>query len=160
MATLATVYNRFAGTKAAMTAGTNLAGVADREFALRPLPNEDIYLFVKEMDNGRVVRQADPKARVACWRFIMSGALAVTLLIGILLPSAAARIAGYQMESLRQEQKTLLTEKANLELEEARLLSPERLEEIARLQHFVDPGPRNVVYLNGKGGALAMNLKR
>src|SRR6478672_6285474 len=135
MATLATVFNRFVGAKVAMAADADYGVVADDQFALRTLPNEDIYLFVKAIDNGRVVRQADPKARVACWRFIMSSGVAVTLLIGILLPSAAARIAGYQTETLRQEQQLLLSEKANLELEEARLLSPERLEQVARQQN-------------------------
>ncbi len=159
MATLATVYNRFVGAKVAMAAGANIGVVADDQFALRTLPNEDIYLFVKAIDNARVIRQADPKARVACWRFIISSGVAVTLLIGILLPSAAARIAGYQLESLRQEQQSLLSAKANLELEEARLLSPERLERIAHQQNFVDPGPRTLVYLNGKG-AVAMNVQK
>ncbi len=159
MATIATVYNRFVGAKVAVAAGADIGVVADDQFALRTLPNENIYLFVKDIDNSRVVRQADPKARLACWRFIVSSGIAVTLLIGILLPSAAARIAGYQMESLRQEQQSLVSEKANLELEEARLLSPERLEQIARQQNFVDPGPRTVVYLNGKG-AVAMNVRK
>ncbi len=160
MATLATVYNRFVGTKAATAAVENSARVANHEFTLRAIPNEDIYLFVKDIDNGRVVRQADPKARVACWRFIVSGGLAVTLLIGVLLPGAASRIAGYQLESLRAEQQKLMSDKANLELEEARLLSPERLEQLARIQNFVDPAPRTVVYLDAKSGALAMNVSK
>lgn len=160
MATLATVYNRVVGAKAETAARSNEAAAASKEFAVRAIPNEDIYLFVKDIDNARVVRQADPRARVACWRYIVSGGVTVMLLIGVLLPSAASRIAGYQVESLRQEQQKLLSEKANLELEEARLLSPERLEEIARMQHFVDPAPAKVVYLDGKTGALALNVKK
>jgi cell division protein FtsL len=160
MASLATVYNRIAGPKAASDTGENVAPAADDQFRLRPLPNEDIYFFVKDIDNGRVVRQADPKARGACWRMILSGGTAVLLLIGVLLPSAAGRIAGYQIESLRQEQQRLQAEKSALEIEEARLLSPRRLEEIARLQRFVDPDPQKVVYLNGKSAALAMNVKK
>jgi cell division protein FtsL len=159
MASLATVFNRIVGPKAASVIGENVAVAADDEFGLRALPNEDIYFFVKDIDNARVVRQADPKARGACWRMILSGGTAVLLLIGVLLPSAAGRIAGYQIESLRQEQQRLQAEKSTLEIEEARLLSPERLEEIARTQRFVDPAPRTVVYLDDKSAALAMNVK-
>src|ERR1017187_1745713 len=153
MASLAILFNRIAGPKAASAASENVAVAADDEFGLRALPNEDIYFFVKDIDNARVVRQADPKARGACCRVIFSGAAAMLFLIGVLLPSAAGRIAGYQIESLRQEQQRLQAEKSTLEIEEARLLSPERLEEIARNQNFVDPAPRTVVYLDGKSGA-------
>lgn len=160
MASLATVYNRIVGPKAASAPAESPAVPLDEGFALRALPNEDIYLFVKDIDNARVVRQADPKARGACWRLILSGGTAVLLLIGVLLPSAAGRIAGYQIESLRQEQQHLLAEKSALEIEEARLLSPARLEQIARTQQFVDPAPRKVVYLGGgKSDGLALNVR-
>jgi cell division protein FtsL len=160
MASIATVYNRILGPRAASEAFAKSAVAKDDEFMLRSLPSEEIYFFVKDIDNGRVVRQADPQARGACWRLILSGGLAVILLIGVLLPSAAGRIAGYQIESLRQEQQRLLSDKSALEIEEARLLTPARLEEIARKQQFVDPPPETVIYLNAKGGALAMNVKK
>jgi cell division protein FtsL len=159
MASFATVYNRIVGLKVA-SAIANMAVDVDDEFVLRSIPNEDIYFFVKDIDNARVVRQADPQARGACWRMILSGGLAVLLLIGVLLPSAAGRIAGYQIESLRQEQLRLQSEKSALEIEEARLLTPAHLEEIARRQQFMDPPPSTVVYLEAKGGALAMNVKK
>lgn len=160
MATLATVYNRILGARIETGSIARVAMPAAEDFVLRPIPNEDIYFFVKDIDNARVVRQADPQARGAAWRLIMSGGLAVMLLIGVLLPSAAGRIAGYQLESLRQEQQKLLAERSAYELEEARLLSPERLEQIARSQMFVDPAPQKVVYLDGKSGSLAMNVKK
>ncbi len=160
MASIATVYNRILGSKAASDTFMNSAVATDEQFVLRSIPNEEIYFFVKDIDNGRVVRQADPQARGACWRLILSGGLAVLLLIGVLLPSAAGRIAGYQIESLRQEQQRLLSDGSALEIEEARLLTPARLEEIAHRQLFVDPPPETVIYLNAKGGALAMNVKK
>jgi hypothetical protein len=57
------------------------------------------------------------------------------------------------------ENQRLLTERATLEIEEARLLSPERLEELAKMQKFIDPTPDTVVYLQGKGEALALNRR-
>jgi hypothetical protein len=154
MASLATVYNRFMGSRAETASMITDAG--DERFIVRTIPNEDIYLFVKDIDNTRVVREADPQARGAAWRLILCGGLAVALLIGVLLPGAYGRIAGYRMEALRQEQSRLLTERASLELEEARLLSPKRLEELAQIQNFIDPAPARIVYLDGTAGAIAM----
>ena len=79
---------------------------------------------------------------------------------GVLLPSAYGLLAGYQIQSLRREGQRLATEQAALELSEARLLSPARMEELARVQQFVDPEPQKVVYLDSKAGALAMNKEK
>jgi cell division protein FtsL len=123
---------------------------------VRDFANEDIYFFVKRIDNSGVVRLSDPKARGVCWKLIGSAGLAVILLIAVLLPSAYSLLAGYQIQSLRQEQARLLNDQASLELEEAQLLSPARIEQLARDQQFIDPPAQKVVYLN-KGGALALN---
>jgi cell division protein FtsL len=53
------------------------------------------------------------------------------------------------MEALRQERQRLELDRAALELEETKLLSPARLERLARIQRFVDPAPEAVVYLEG-----------
>ncbi len=58
-------------------------------------------------------------------------------------------MAGYKMEALRQERQRLELDRASLELAETKLLSPARLEELARMQRFVDPAPEAVVYLDG-----------
>ncbi len=159
MATLATMVNWLFGQ--ADDAPRQMLP-ADREiFRLRTVANEDIYLYVKRIDNSSVVREADPQSSGACWKLSASAAVAVLLLIGVLLPSAYGLLAGYNIQSLRQEQQRLVTESSTLELEEARMMSPTRLEELARIQSFVDPGPQKVVYLDApKGsGSLAMNTK-
>ena len=125
---------------------------------VRGFANDDIYFHVKRIDNSRVVRQADPKTGGVCWRMIGSVAAAAMLLIGVLLPSAYGLLAGYQIQALREEAKHLTNEQASLELEEARLLSPERMEQLAREQQFIDPEPQKVVYLDSThGAAVAMN---
>ena len=50
-------------------------------------------------------------------------------------------MAGYKIEALRQERQRLELDRAALELAEAKLLSPARLEQLARMQRFVDPAP-------------------
>jgi len=128
---------------------------------VRVFANEDIYFFVKRIDNGRVVRQADPHAGGVCWKMIGSVGAAALLLIGVLLPSAYGLLAGYQIQSLKAEARRLAGQQASLELQEAKLLSPERMEELARIQQFIDPAPQKVVYLDSKdGSSLALNKKR
>ena len=39
-------------------------------FQLRALPHEHLFLFNKKIDNTRLVREADPKSRGACWSAI------------------------------------------------------------------------------------------
>ena len=160
MASLATVYNRFLGGSRAVAGVEPRWEARDDNFALRALPNEDIYFFVKEIDNARVVRQADPTEGHAAWKVLASGGAVVALLIGVLLPSAYGLLAGYKVEALKTEHETLVREKAKLELEEAGLLNPARQEELARIQGFVDPAPQKVVYLDSKAGSLAMNVKK
>jgi hypothetical protein len=155
MATLATMYSRFflRGFEQARTEHARGRGAALRAFA-----NDDIYLYVKRFDNSKVVREADPQARGTCWKLIGSVVAAVMLLISVLLPSAYGLMAGYQIQSLRQESARLATEQTSLEVSEAQLLSPARMEELARLQQFIDPPAQKVVYLeNAQAGTVAMN---
>ena len=152
MATLATMYQRLM-TRAREEAES--PRMMDSSIRLRSFANEDVYFFVKRIDNTRVVRAADPAARGACWKLIGTTGAAVVLLIGVLLPSAYGLMAGYQVQSLRVEGQRLANEQVALELEEARLLSPARMEELARIQQFIDPAPATVVYLENKNEAAS-----
>ena len=125
---------------------------------VRAFPNEDICLWVKTIDNSRVVRPKDPHLLEACWRMISVASLVVIVVLGLLLPNAYAMLEGYKLHKLERERDTLLREQASLELEESRLLSPQRLEELARMQEFVDPAPSRVVQLRPQDDhSLAMN---
>jgi hypothetical protein len=148
MATLATVLDKVFenGIK---TAG-GAARRAEASASVRPFANEDIFFYVKRIDNSRVVRAADPQAREACWKLIGSVVAAAVLLIAVLLPGAYGLLAGYQIQTLKQEANRLANERVSLELQEADLLSPARMEEMARAQQFVDPAPQKVVYLDGQ----------
>lgn len=157
MATLANIFDRLMAPRvAAVAAAPRIRPfLPDNPFAVRALANEDVYFFVKRIDNSRVVRAADPKARGACWKWIASSLTATALVVGLLFPNLYGLLAGYQIETLRQEQRRLQNESAALELEQARLLSPARLEELARMQQFIDPAPQRVVYLDAREGTLA-----
>ncbi len=161
MATLANIFDRVisAGAIAEREPRTSARELSDA-FRLRPLPNEDIYFYTKRIDNSRVVRQVDPNASARSWKILGGASLAATLLICMLLPSAYGLMAGYQVHTLEQENNRLATERARLELEEARLVSAQRLQELADKHEMQSLKPESVVYLTPKNDAsLALNRR-
>jgi hypothetical protein len=126
-------------------------------YQLRALPQEDVFFFSKKIDNSRLEREADPRARGACWSAIGAACLVLVLLTSVLAPSAATTLSGYKLESLRAEERRLLNDRRVLELQEAEMLSPQRLEKLATDQNLVTPASGQTVRLDGKGeGKLAM----
>ncbi|MEP6714425.1 MAG: hypothetical protein ABJC09_02555 [Terriglobia bacterium] len=158
MATLATFFKR----------SGEMAGSAERSFPiraesdpfrLRALPNDDIYFFSKRIDNGRLVRQADPAARGECWSAV--GAAGVILMIGasVIAPHVASVLEGYKLESLRAERQSLLNQKKELEVREAGLLSPERLNDLAKARNLTSPASDQIIHLDNPSmdGTFAFN---
>jgi len=126
-------------------------------FQLRALPFEDVYFVPKKMDNSKLVREADPRAGGACWSVIGVASLMLAFLGGVLVPTVANTVQGYKLEALRVESQKLAKERRSLELQEAELLSPERLEKLAQGQHLVTPSASQIVHLENKGeGKMAM----
>ena len=151
MATLATILDRFVAAKSFEQPSPRARVLEEVDpFEVPPFPNEDVYLYVKRIDNSQVLRESDPAARKVCWRLIGSSFAIAVVVIGLLLPTLYGLIAGYRMEALRQERQRLDLDRASLELAEAKLLSPARLEELAKIQQFIDPAPQKVVYLDNK----------
>jgi len=155
MATLDSVWGRMFA-RVEPIAGDSVQVQRRAAAPLRAFANEDVLFYVKRIDNSGVVRLADPGARVRALKMAGSVFGAAVLLIFVLLPSAYGLMAGYRIQSLRQESDRLQAARASLELRESQLLSPERMEQLAREQQFVDPAPQKVVYLEDKQG-LAMN---
>lgn len=144
-------------------AGAGVAGSAagrDDRFRVRRIPNENIYFFSKAIDNSRLVRERDPKARGNQFRLMAATLGGAALLIAILLPSAYTFIAGHELQSLQQQREQLLAERRRLVVQEAELLTPARLEKYAENQKLSDPGNK-IVYLPGeKNGTEASNRRR
>ncbi len=152
MATLATFVNRFVG------AG-ELAEVSPAVWTrtesprLRPIANEDVYLFVKRIDNTAVVRAADPAARTARSRSMVTGFIAAMLVIAGLVPTAYNTTAGFALQHLREEQGQLRQQMAKLDASEAQLASLDRLQQLAKSLKMSEPEPQQVQMLNGKSSA-------
>jgi hypothetical protein len=147
MATLATFFKR---TDAFALPATHREAVRAQSdpFALRTLPNDEIYFYAKKIDNSRIVRQADPTARGECWSAV--GAAAVLLMLGasIIAPHVGSVLAGYKLEALKQERQALVNERRELEVKEAGLLSPGRLNDLAQARKLTSPAPDQVIHLD------------
>ena len=152
MATLATFFKK---SDAAAVPGMNVS--TERQstsraqpdpFTLRTLPNDGIYFYANKIDNSRVVRQADPGARGECWSAV--GAAGILLLLGasIIAPHAGAVLEGYKLETLKQEQATLINERRDLDVREAELLSPGRLNALAEKHSLTSPVGDQVIHLD------------
>ena len=155
MATLATIFDRFTAPRTMdHPAPSGRFLEPEDPFEVPAFPNEDVYFYMKRIANSSVVRVADPAARKTCWRMIGYSFVLAILVISLLLPTLYGLMAGYRMEALRQEKERLELDRAALELQETKLVSPERLEELARMQRFVDPAPDSVVYLETKSDTI------
>ncbi len=162
MAAWTVIWDRFG--EMATERSADVAPQRDSErYRLRPLPAEDVYLHIKSFDNTQVVRLEDPVARGTCWKAIGATVASAAMLIVLMLPSVFGLLAGYKLQQLEAEREELEKQKSALILERTSLLTPQRLEEIARYQEMVDPAPQTVQYLAPSGNqkpALALNATK
>jgi cell division protein FtsL len=156
MASLASFVNRFVGISELAEVRPAVWTRADTS-RLRPIANEDVFLFVKRIENSAVVRAADPLARRARSRSVATGFIAAMLVIAGLLPSAYNTMAGFNVQSLEQEQTKLKQERAALDLDEAKLLNPARLAQLAKSLKMMEPVPQQLQYLDSKAKDDARN---
>ena len=157
MATLATNLRK---NDTASAEPRRAAAAQSNPYLLRPLPNEDIFFHRKRVDNSRLVREADPRSKTECWSTIGAVCALAAVLITSVAPSVAGITAGYQIQALKQERQRLLDERRSLEVDEAKLLAPERLEQLAKDQRMVSPKNDQVVHLqiNASEGTVAFNV--
>jgi hypothetical protein len=154
MATLATFFRR----SDLIAAETTVQVSAADHFSLRGLPADDIYFFSKRIDNSRLVRQADPKMRTDCWSTIATACLLAITVATAVSPRIGNVLAGYRSERLRAEQRELLDKRRTLEIQEAQMLSPARLGELAASRKLMTPASGQEVQLQPKDASFALNV--
>lgn len=130
-------------------------------YHLRPMPNEDIHVFVKKIDNTRVVREQDPKANASAWKTISMACLFALIVVGLIVPIANSYLAGYTVTEIEKQNSQLQSQLARLTVRESQLTSVEALARAARNQKFIDPTPETMVVLNEtRSGDVALNRKQ
>jgi cell division protein FtsL len=121
----------------------------------RPAIPADPFYEAKQVDNSRLVKQADPLERRAQFKLVWFS----LLLLAVVLAAACQRFAlirtGYGIEQLKSQREQLLEANRQLQLEEARLRDPSRIHDFARNRlGMMLPGPGQVVYLEKPSGDL------
>jgi hypothetical protein len=130
---------------------------ADR-FQLRPMPNEDIHVFVKKIDNSRVVREQDPRANASAWQTISMAGIFALVVVGLIVPIANSYLAGYTVAEIEKQNSQLQSQLLRLSVREAELTSVEALARAAKNQKYLDPSPETMVVLNEpRSAAVALN---
>jgi hypothetical protein len=147
-----------------LAAGRTLGQTAERgsgveDFRLRSLPKEEIHVFVKSIDNSKVVRLVDRKDWMASLGMAAGVLFASLLLIALLLPGGYSLLASRRMERLKAEREALTNELRVLRIREAALLSPSQLEQWAGSK-FQNPTAASVVFAPPTKGTVASLGKR
>lgn len=150
MASIANIFNRFVGLGELAETARPAIWTRAGSSRLRPIANEDVYLFVKRIDNSAVVRAVDPAERRTRSRTVVTGFAAAMLVIAGLAPSAYNIMAGFTLQNLEKENAKLHQNVVALEVQEAELLSPARLEKLAKSLQLSEPVASQVQYLDGQ----------
>ena len=108
-------------------------------------PVPDVY-FVKQIDNSRVHREVDSKQRRECYSLLGLGIL--VFLFFLLLASQHFQCLryGYQIQELKDQRAVLEEWNRQLQLDEASLVDPQRIDAYARQKLGLGPpGPQQVI---------------
>jgi hypothetical protein len=156
MATFAAIMERITGTKD--EAEEQVTDAVEQDYLSRPLPNEQVYLWVRTIDNSRVRAVAPPGASRACWKSIVASLAVVALLVAVLLPLASNVLAGYRLSTLEIEHQKLIDDRLRLEQEESEMMSAASMAAVVAESELVDQLPHDRVPLApSTDSALAMN---
>jgi hypothetical protein len=129
-------------------------GRGDAEFRVRSLPKEDIHLFVKRIDNTKVIRVVDNRDWMASVSLSGGVPLASLLLILLLLPGGYNLLASRRMEKLRDERQQLTNELRIVRIREAKMRNAKQLKAWEHNQ-FVEPVATAVVFAPPPDTAVA-----
>ncbi len=127
-------------------------------FILTGLPNDDVYLYCKRIDNSRLVRQADAQVRGE-WSAIGGVFVAALMVAGMMIaPGVKSVMDSYKIQDLRRENAQLRNDQRKLHVEEEQLKNAARLDMLATENHLVRPGANQMIRLQPKTNrSFAMN---
>ncbi|HLW51606.1 MAG TPA: cell division protein FtsL [Candidatus Angelobacter sp.] len=119
----------------------------------------EVY-FQKTIDNSRLVRVSDPRRRREIRVFSASVAALFLLLMFYAWQHFRAIEYGYRIEAQKAERDRLVELNRALNLEEASLRSPGRIDPLARQMGLVSPQPGQVVLLEDEdtGGRVLAQM--
>jgi cell division protein FtsL len=116
------------------------------------LGTPEIY-FRKTIDNSRLVKVEDPRRAREMKHFGIALCCLFLLVMGYALQHFRAIEYGYKIESLRSERDGLVEMSRALQLEEASLRDPERIDVMARKLGLQSPQPGQVIRMDSSDDA-------
>jgi len=109
----------------------------------------EIY-FVKQIDNSRLRREVDREKRRECFSLLGLGILVFFSCMLFAWQHFQCLRYGYQIEELKKQRTTLQECNHRLQLEEAALANPQRIDTLARTElGLASPEPRQVIPVGG-----------
>ncbi len=101
--------------------------------------NEDIYFFMKRIDNTRRGAPGGSEGARHLLEADRIGGRRGRPVVGVLLPSAYGLLAGYQIQSLQMKRSGWRPNRRRWSWRKRNCSRPQRMEELARMQQFIDP---------------------
>ena len=137
------------------------AGLSRRSAASRPLPMEQVCLYVKAIDNSGVRRRTDVAEKRIWTKVVALGFLMVGLVLLAYGPRSGIRESGYRLEKLEKQKHALVEINRQLRVREAMLSDLKRVSKLAADRGLSAPPPDRFDWQNRtispaeEGGELA-----
>ncbi|HUA14629.1 MAG TPA: cell division protein FtsL [Verrucomicrobiae bacterium] len=119
----------------------------------------EVY-FSKAIDNSRLVKVEDPRRNREMKQFGTALAVLFLLVFGYTWQHFRAIEYGYQIEAAKRELSNMTEMHHALQLEDASLRNPERIDVLARRMGLVPPAPGQIIRMDaspssGQGPVMA-----
>jgi cell division protein FtsL len=112
--------------------------------------------FAKHIDNSRIVKADDPERRKEMRSFTIAMTMFFLLTMVYVWQHFSAIEVGYRVEAQKTQVEQLQEKNRQLELSEAQLSDPNRIDKIAKRLGLDTPQPGQVVRPDGMSGTTAV----
>ncbi len=126
----------------------------EQQRARRRGPTPEMF-FAKHIDNSRIVKEDDPERRREMRSFTIAMTLCFFLTMVYVWQHFSAIEVGYRVEAQKTQVEQLQEKNRQLELSEAQLTDPGRIDMLARQLGMGASQPGQVVQPDGMGGSTA-----
>jgi cell division protein FtsL len=127
----------------------------EQQRARRRGPTPEMF-FAKHIDNSRIVKADDPERRREMRSFTIAMTLFFLLTMVYVWQHFSAIEVGYGVEAQKTQVEQLREANRQLELSEAQLSDPGRIDHIAKQLGLEEPLPGQVVRQDGMGGTTTV----
>ena len=155
MAATAMAGQMFGAGNAAQTRAMRNRELFDQQKRARRGPTPEVF-FAKHIDNSRIVKADDPERRKEMRSFTIAMTMFFVLTMVYVWQHFSAIEVGYRVEAQKTAVEQLQEKNRQLELSEAQLSDPGRIDKIAKQLGLEAPQPGQVVRPDGMTGTTAV----